>query len=747
MTDQVLVVFNNIFAIKAHAGGAVRSWFNFKHNVEARVAEISIDDEIGGWGISARRLVDQIKSLGEKDRIKLHIYSPGGDVLEANEIYNALADHKGGVDVEIGALCASAATIIACAGDTITMKENGFFMIHNPWTVAYGDADEFGRVAAVLAKFKANIIAAYTARTGLEEGKLSKLMDDESWMTAAEALENKFINSIDKLKEGEEAEDPQDRFDLSAFKNSVSAFSRLPKKARQQTSQVSLNAPPPASPGKSTQKQTSNQPRKPSLASLYMNNQLRIFNGPLQGSIAIALAASQAAGLTSGNVTETGQKLKIRNDPPAPGDETPEQRQLAITNSARELYQAKLRRDKEIDDIVLAVRKRDKKDFSELAGEFKTQDKTPDEFARAITSSDKFKNIGEAIGSGIEVLGVVGLDQGTPGELFVSSEEYRALIDGHAKGGGKRANSLSVQTRGFLGAAMARFLNTTSSTGLTSIEKLPGVVTLGVRPLMVKDLIAPGATNNTTIRYIQEQSFTNAATTVAEGATKPAASFSLAEVDSPVRKIAAYTKVTDELFMDFLAVASYINMRLPYMVERTEEDQLLNGDGTGNNLTGILTTAGIQTQAVSADTAIDAIYKAFTKVRWGNLAGTALGGFEPDATILHPTDWEAIRLSKDQNLQYYGGGPFTGAYGNGQPSSFEMLWGKPVVVTPAIAQGTALVGAFRLASQYFQRQGLTIQSTNTDQDDFIKNLTTIRAEVRLALAVYRPLAFAQVTGL
>jgi HK97 family phage major capsid protein len=294
--------------------------------------------------------------------------------------------------------------------------------------------------------------------------------------------------------------------------------------------------------------------------------------------------------------------------------------------------------------------------------------------------------------------------------------------------------------------AISRFMNAQLSTGLTSIEKLPGVVGIGTRPLTVKDLIASGATTSTVVRYIQETVFTNTVATVGEGAAKPEQVFAFNEVDANVKKIAAWTKMSEELYADFLAVASFINQRLPYLVERVEEDQLLNGDGVGNNLVGILNTVGIQTQAKSTDTAADAIFKAMTKVRWANMT-SAQGGFEPDGIVMHPTDWQNIRLSKDTAGQYFGGGPFTGAYGSAGLIQFEMLWGKPVSVTPAIAAGKALVGAFRLGAQWFQRQGVTVETTNTDQDDFIKNLMTIRAESRLALAVYRPVTFCTVTGL
>src|SRR6187431_2864879 len=108
---------NNLFSLRNHSA-PTQQWFNIK-NLSEESVDISIMDEIGGWGVSARYLTNQIANLGEKCRIKLYIFSPGGDVMEGNEIYNAIKAHKGGCDVTLGALCASIATVIACAGDTI----------------------------------------------------------------------------------------------------------------------------------------------------------------------------------------------------------------------------------------------------------------------------------------------------------------------------------------------------------------------------------------------------------------------------------------------------------------------------------------------------------------------------------------------------------------------------------------------------------------------------------------------------
>src|SRR4029453_11344572 len=162
----------------------------------------------------------------------------------------------------------------------------------------------------------------------------------------------------------------------------------------------------------------------------------------------------------------------------------------------------------------------------------------------------------------------------------VNSPEYRALAERVARGGrGSIPQRTEVRMEVPFSVAAYRdspvgsqFMNAAaqpSSTGLTSIEKQPFVVQLGARPLMVKDLIAPGQTGGTTIRYIREVTLPTAGASlvIAEGAAKTELLFEDAEVDAPVRKIAAFVKVTDELFADYLAVASYINQRLPYMVE------------------------------------------------------------------------------------------------------------------------------------------------------------------------------------
>lgn len=321
------------------------------------------------------------------------------------------------------------------------------------------------------------------------------------------------------------------------------------------------------------------------------------------------------------------------------------------------------------------------------------------------------------------------------GESLVTHESYKAFnpsVQGSAMGVEfGNLYSLHGHTKTTL---------TTSGSTLTQYDRPPGIITLEQQRLTVADLMSSGIATANTVRYVREDTYTNAATTVTEGATKPEAAFDMSEADAPVRKIAVTAKVTDEMYQDFPQMQSYIDGRLRYMVGATEEAQLLNGDGNAPNITGILQTSGIQTQDKSTDENLDAIHKAITKVR-------AVGFFEPDAIVMHPTDYQLLRLSKDNNLQYYGGGPFMGPYGNGGYPQLIGPWGLRAVVTTAISAGTALVGAFKIGAMIFRKPGITMQMTNSDQDDFVKNLITLRCEERLALAIWRPKAFCTVTSI
>jgi len=147
-------------------------------------------DGIGPYsGVSAQDFARSLKSLGDVDYIELHINSPGGSVFDGAAIYNMLVDHPALVDVRVDGLAASIASIIALAGDQITIAKNAMMMIHNPSAMAWGGASDMRKMAGVLDKVKDTLITVYSDRMGLPEDEISKIMDEESWYTAKEAVD------------------------------------------------------------------------------------------------------------------------------------------------------------------------------------------------------------------------------------------------------------------------------------------------------------------------------------------------------------------------------------------------------------------------------------------------------------------------------------------------------------------------------------------------------------------------------
>lgn len=338
----------------------------------------------------------------------------------------------------------------------------------------------------------------------------------------------------------------------------------------------------------------------------------------------------------------------------------------------------------------------------------------------------------------------------TLGERFCESEAYKNAI----KASGRRALrgiSVDIQDRMDFRAGTP-FSATTEGVGGTSgaaIQILPGVPgILNQQPLMVADLFAQGTTGGDTIRYIREDTFTNSAASVSEAGPKPEGILDVSIVNAPVGKIAVWLKITDEMLSDFSQMSSFINNRLGYMVQAKEEQELINGSGVAPIIKGVINFAGVQTVAVVGGAAVDAILKGISFVRGANGAGFS----EPSAVIINSLNFMNLLLTRDQaggagTGQYLFGGPAFGPYGNGAYSNVARMWGLPVVATASMPAGTALAGDFRTAAQIFRRMGLTIESTNSNEDDFKNNLIMIRAEERLALAVYRPSAFCTITGL
>lgn len=334
----------------------------------------------------------------------------------------------------------------------------------------------------------------------------------------------------------------------------------------------------------------------------------------------------------------------------------------------------------------------------------------------------------------------------TIGQQFVQHESFKRVSDQYkTSGGAGKFDTGGVELQMKAGT----LLEGAQGGGLVSVPQLiPGVVDKLFQPLRIADLLLSGQANTSSVRYVVEGTATSGAAGVAEGGAKPASNLALSTQDMPVTKVATSIKVSDEMLADAAQVESYINGRLTLFVVNEEERQIVLGAGSGSNELKGITGAGINTYGRgTVDNNAVALFKAMNGQR-----GSAL--LEPDWIAINPANYQSTRLLQDANQQFYGGGPFSGPYGNGgqQGASNQVsgaqdyIWGKPVIVTTAIGAGTALIGT-RSAAQLWTRGGVTVQATNSNEDDFLHDLVAIRAEKREALTVYRPAAFTAVTGL
>ena len=259
------------------------------------------------------------------------------------------------------------------------------------------------------------------------------------------------------------------------------------------------------------------------------------------------------------------------------------------------------------------------------------------------------------------------------------------------------------------------------------------------RQLTIADLLGTETISGTTLKYLVESPTVEGGVAyTAEGAAKPQISFGdPTVVTESLYKLAAWYKESDEILEDLPWLASNIENRAIYQLQLFEENALLSGAGTSGAMTGLLNRSGVQTQAYSNSMA-DTIFKAMTKVRTNS-------PFRADAIVINPADYETLRLAKDQADQYYGGGFFAGQYGNGGIMQDPPIWGLRTVVTTAITQGTALIGAYKQGASVFRKGGLRVEMTNSNEDDFKNNLVLVRIEERLGLAVRYPAAFCKAT--
>lgn len=265
-----------------------------------------------------------------------------------------------------------------------------------------------------------------------------------------------------------------------------------------------------------------------------------------------------------------------------------------------------------------------------------------------------------------------------------------------------------------------------SAGALIQPMQIPGIIMPGLRRLTIRDLLAQGRISSNALEYVREEVFTNNADVVAEKALKPESDITFSKQTANVKTIAHWVQASRQVMDDAPMLQSYVNNRLMYGLALKEEGQLLNGDGTGDNLEGLNKVATAYDTSLNAtgDTRADIIAHAIYQVTESEFSASGI--------VLNPRDWHNIALLKDNEGRYIFGGP--------QAFTSNIMWGLPVVPTKAQAAGTFTVGGFDMASQVWDRMNATVEVSRDDRDNFVKNMLTILCEERLALAHYRPAA-------
>ena len=336
------------------------------------------------------------------------------------------------------------------------------------------------------------------------------------------------------------------------------------------------------------------------------------------------------------------------------------------------------------------------------------------------------------------------------GVTVVESPEFKSMLGGFPDG--RIPAQSRVQSAPIAVKALFTGASSTSAGAFVVNERTDIVEFLGRKPLTLRNLVSNRRTTSDTVEFVQESSHTNAAAPVAEatsaaartaaantttgavtftnasgGGYKPEGSWAFAVVQANVKTIAEWVPVTKRALADVAQLEGLINDQLSADVAEAEENQLLNGDGSGENFTGIANTSGIQTQAFATDI--------FTSVRKGITKLRTVGRVNPTAILMNPADAESVDLTKDGNNQYYYGGP--------QALGQRTLWGVPVIESESQTAGFVTLGDFTKAVVW-DREQTTVTMTDSHSDFFVRNLVAVLAEERLAFGVTRPTAFCTV---
>lgn len=327
-------------------------------------------------------------------------------------------------------------------------------------------------------------------------------------------------------------------------------------------------------------------------------------------------------------------------------------------------------------------------------------------------------------------------EQKTVGELVAENESINELAKRSKPGGAGwvRGLAATMPIKSFMQfaefAPFGQEFKTTitssavgsSTIGILTPQRLPGISKPGVRRIRVRDLMTRMTTTHNSVEYVKENAFTNAASPTAETISKPESALTFTIAQSNVKTIASWLPASRQILDDFGALAGYINQRLLEGLKDVEDYEIVAGDGTGQHLTGLSTSATAYDTArnVTGDTYIDKINHGISQIE--DVLQVA------DGIILHPRDWRAIQLIKTEE-----GGANRGMYLMGGPKgdAVPTLWGLPVATTTAVSRGTFYVGAFEMYCVIADRMDARIDISTEHYDYFVRNMVAIRAEERM----------------
>lgn len=295
------------------------------------------------------------------------------------------------------------------------------------------------------------------------------------------------------------------------------------------------------------------------------------------------------------------------------------------------------------------------------------------------------------------------------GDQFVTSDQFKMFLS---------SNSQSSKIR-------LEVKNTvdTNATNTFPFQK-PGIVPGNFQPLTVRDTLVSAPVNQNAVEYIKEASWTNSAAEASHGSAKKESDITFSVESVPIRTIAHWIKITKQLLDDAPAVARYIDVRLRDGLAQRIDAQLINGDGTSPNLSGLTDTGNFTAYTpTSDDNLVDAMNR-LLYVMWPT-------GNRPDVFYVNPADWGAMERTRESDN--------SGMYLYGIPGLNAGLnpWGVRVVITKDIEAGKIIAANTRDSIMLYNRQGVAVEMGYVN-DDFTRNLVTIRAEERLGLAVERP---------